>query len=60
MYIDEKAGIIKSKRPVIVGPKAPLELFQNKAKELDSPFFYVEADNDTNKDFEIENQKITR
>lgn len=56
--IEEKAGIIKPKRPVVVGPYVPEEIFIEKAQQTNSEIFSVEADKDTVRNFDNENQKI--
>ena len=56
----EKAGIIKPKRPIVLGPHVPLDIMSVKAQQENAPLFYVEADQETKSDFDLENQKITR
>ncbi len=52
----EKAGIIKPKKPVLVGPTAScLPLFEQKARALQSPFFAV---TDVFENYEQENREI--
>lgn len=54
----EKAGIIKEKIPLLVGPKARLQsIFRNTAAEKNSPYFELEGDFD---DFEEENRAIAQ
>ena len=53
----EKAGIIKKRVPVVIGPKVPREIIQQITSALNSPLFCVE---DTKGDFEEENSLIAR
>lgn len=53
----EKAGIIKSKTPVIIGPHVPLEPIQEVAKSLQSQIIQTQSHSTF---FEEENQEIAR
>lgn len=53
----EKAGIIKSQIPVVIGPHVPLKSIQEVAKPLQSQIIQAQS---TSTFFEEENQKIAR
>jgi len=57
---EHKAGIMKPKRPTVIGPCAPHEVFIQRAKAIGCPLFTVEADKFTVQDFDKENRKITK
>jgi len=57
---NEKAGIIKQNRPVILGPCLPEEVFEIKAKQMQAPLFTLKADQYTVRDFNNENIRIAR
>lgn len=40
---DEKAGIIKHKVPIIIGPKVPFDIIQEKASLCDAPLMQVQG-----------------
>ena len=52
---EEKAGIMKAKIPIVIGPHVPEKIIEKVAQPLGCPVYRVENDN---VDFEIENQKI--
>lgn len=58
--LEEKAGIIKPKRPVVLGPCLPEEIFIQKANQTESPVFSLKPDEFTVKDFNNENVRIAR
>ncbi len=60
MIIDEKAGIIKPNRPVILGPCLPVEIFVEKAQQVGAEVFRIKADQETVEDYRLENTKIAR
>lgn len=57
---EEKAGIIKPKRPVILGPCLPDEIFTKKAAQTGSKVTSLKPDEYTVKDFNNENTRIAQ
>jgi dihydrofolate synthase/folylpolyglutamate synthase len=53
----EKAGIIKRKIPVVIGPRVPINVIKKKAQEMEAPLKVVEGMFD---DFDKENNAIAR
>jgi dihydrofolate synthase/folylpolyglutamate synthase len=62
----EKAGVMKPRVPVVVGPRVPIEVLEAKASEVGSPLHRVDFGNDESengpifKDFDAENTEIAR
>lgn len=53
----EKAGIIKEKIPVVIGPRVPYEVIARQAEKMHSPLFQVEGEW---VDFDVENSVVAR
>ena len=60
LCIEEKAGIIKANRPVVLGPCLPEEVFLQKAEQVGAKVFSLKADEYTVRDFNNENMRIAR
>mmetsp|Transcript_54168 Transcript_54168/g.73998 ORF Transcript_54168/g.73998 Transcript_54168/m.73998 type:complete len:399 (-) Transcript_54168:490-1686(-) len=56
----EKAGIIKSGVPVVVGPDAPHHVLRDYAERRDSPFHALDNLEANSKDFDDQNSMIAR
>lgn len=56
----EKAGIIKPRVPVVIGPHAPLELMQEHATKHQSPLVQVPLMTSFHEDYNAENTAIAR
>ncbi|KAF1329845.1 Folylpolyglutamate synthase, partial [Globisporangium splendens] len=56
----EKAGIMKSHVPVVIGPHAPLEIMRDHASRLHAPLVQVPHDSAFVDDFNAENTAIAR
>lgn len=56
----EKAGIIKPRVPVVVGPQTPLDVMSECANRLKAPLVQVPADPSFDEDYNAENTAIAR